>query len=405
MKWLYGLTFIWIALGLAIFALLIFADGAQAAQRCEIAVELVSLEGIPAEAKPGEIFRTSWLLRDKNSCGWPSGLQLLFADGERMSGPSKLDLNSPDRGQDLEISFDLQASKELGDHFGAWQLAVEGRNLGPQLDVNFKVVEEDKEEAPVPDLPEGIAPPETFIEFGNWADLASESIAEASVQCSEGIVTGGGWTLLGGSYGPRVYRSVMDDNGWSVSARNDSSHDIEMRAYAICLRNIPDGVVTLEIQEWVEIPSHSVDGGDAECPEWGVRTGGGFDVFAYNNMEMHSSGPNGGNNQSWHLGVRNNSFISETAKVTVVCLIGFEEVSSSTVFNNDAMLQPMEEIVPSGYTEASCPAGKQASGGGMGFTGFIYFESMLEGETWFIRAFNPYQVAFQFSASVVCLDF
>jgi len=43
--------------------------------------------------------------------------------------------------------------------------------------------------------------------------------------------------------------------------------------------------------------------------------------------------------------------------------------------------------------------------GGMGFTGFLYFESMLNGETWFIRAFNPYPVAFQFSSSVVCLDF
>lgn len=429
-------TIAWIAIGfILLLALALFPQDASAAQRCDFQVQLSSESKTPASLAPGEIFHKSFKLVDKNACGWPSGLQLVFVDGDHMSGPKERDLRSPKAGESLEVNFDLQAPTGAGEYQGVWQLAAEGRTFGPRLVVKVLVVTPTATptqalanpgseptatppdlanpgsgdgEGPGGGLPEGVPGPETVLEMAeDWTTVPAGGIAFSSVQCSEGVVTGGGWTLVGASYDPRVYRSRMANNGWIVSARNESDTDVTLKAYAVCLKNTQGTI--FEMTQLVDVPQNDFTYDTIQCPANSVRTGGGFDVYAYNGMDIQVSSADS-ETSGWLMRVINHHFIPESAMNTIVCLQGVISTTSVEKSDDFQVGYMLDQVFP-GHGVVACPAGKLASSGGFGYSDFIYFESILmANNTWSVLAMNPKvtpanETPPYMYASVNCLSF
>jgi hypothetical protein len=93
--------------------------------------------------EPGEDFTKTWRLRNTGSCTWNSNYELLFKDGDAMSGPASKDLNgSVAPGETVDISVDLTAPNSEGSYEGFWWLRSDAGivfGVGSSGDVAFFV--------------------------------------------------------------------------------------------------------------------------------------------------------------------------------------------------------------------------------------------------------------------------
>jgi hypothetical protein len=71
---------------------------------------------------PGEDFTKTWRLRNTGSCTWNSSYQLIFKEGDAMSGPASKQLTSGTvaTGQTVDISVDLTSPNAEGEYRGDW---------------------------------------------------------------------------------------------------------------------------------------------------------------------------------------------------------------------------------------------------------------------------------------------
>jgi hypothetical protein len=95
------------------------------------------------DLEPGESFTKTWRLRNAGSCTWNSSYELLFKDGDAMSGPASKDLSgSVSPGETVDISVDLKAPNSEGDYKGFWWLRSDAGivfGVGSSADVPFFV--------------------------------------------------------------------------------------------------------------------------------------------------------------------------------------------------------------------------------------------------------------------------
>jgi hypothetical protein len=72
----------------------------------------------------GEKFTKTWQVRNKGSCTWTSGYQLVFDTGDAMDGPSAQSLTSVSvlPGDILDVSVELTAPDTPGTYRGVWQM-------------------------------------------------------------------------------------------------------------------------------------------------------------------------------------------------------------------------------------------------------------------------------------------
>ncbi|MCJ7825919.1 MAG: NBR1-Ig-like domain-containing protein [Anaerolineales bacterium] len=70
----------------------------------------------------GESFTKTWRLRNTGSCSWNSSYQLIFKEGDSMSGPASKSLTGGTvaPGQTVDISVDLKAPNSNGEYRGDW---------------------------------------------------------------------------------------------------------------------------------------------------------------------------------------------------------------------------------------------------------------------------------------------
>ncbi len=78
---------------------------------------------------PNESFTKSWRLKNIGTCTWNTNYQLVFYDGDKMSGPSTQNLTqSVSPGEQVDISVDLKAPSSGGTYKGTWRIRDDNGN-------------------------------------------------------------------------------------------------------------------------------------------------------------------------------------------------------------------------------------------------------------------------------------
>jgi len=72
---------------------------------------------------PGQTFTKTWRLRNSGSCTWTTAYDLVFVDGNAMSGPASVPLAGPVApGSTVDLSVSLTAPSTNGTHRGNYRL-------------------------------------------------------------------------------------------------------------------------------------------------------------------------------------------------------------------------------------------------------------------------------------------
>jgi hypothetical protein len=94
----------------------------------------------------GRSFIKTWRIRNTGTCDWGAGYRLTFVDGNQMGGPDAVDVPETTAGENAEISVELVAPIEEGQHRGYWQVCVnESQRFGERIYVQIM-----SEPAPTP---------------------------------------------------------------------------------------------------------------------------------------------------------------------------------------------------------------------------------------------------------------
>jgi hypothetical protein len=82
--------------------------------------------------QPGTHFTKTWRLQNVGACTWNADYDLIYADGDRLSGAKTVSLNVRVKpGQTVDVSVDLVAPSEPGEYKGWWQLRnADGERFG-----------------------------------------------------------------------------------------------------------------------------------------------------------------------------------------------------------------------------------------------------------------------------------
>jgi hypothetical protein len=95
------------------------------------------------DLEPGDSFTKTWRLRNAGSCTWNTNYELLFKDGDAMSGPASQKLSgSVSPGETVDISVDLKAPNSEDSYKGFWWLRSDAGivfGVGSSGDVPFFV--------------------------------------------------------------------------------------------------------------------------------------------------------------------------------------------------------------------------------------------------------------------------
>ena len=132
----------------------------------------------------GDDFTKTWRLRNTGSCSWNASYQLIFKDGDAMSGPASKQLTSGtvSPGQTVDISVDLTAPNSEGEYRGNWLIRSDSGivfGVGSSGNVAFYV-----------EIEVGEPPPTVLASNG---DLALDQTY--SVDLDTGTIGGGGTDL------------------------------------------------------------------------------------------------------------------------------------------------------------------------------------------------------------------
>jgi hypothetical protein len=101
---------------------------------------------------PNSIFNKTWRLKNIGACTWTGDYRLVFAEGERMDGPSAISLSeNVDPGETVDLTVELVAPDEPGRYRGYWLLSTASgdlfgisSNAEEPFWVEIKVIEADK---------------------------------------------------------------------------------------------------------------------------------------------------------------------------------------------------------------------------------------------------------------------
>ena len=100
---------------------------------CSWSAQYVADVTIPdnTELPPGTTFVKTWRAKNKGTCDWGSGFQLIFAEGNAMSGPASGGLPATRAGSTVAVSVSLTAPTAPGNYKGSWRIqASDGAVFG-----------------------------------------------------------------------------------------------------------------------------------------------------------------------------------------------------------------------------------------------------------------------------------
>lgn len=94
----------------------------------------------------GKNIFSSWRFRNVGITSWDSSVKLVFRRGKQMGAPNEVSMPDTEPGGTADVSINLTAPSEAGEHVGYWQLKRGNTFFGPELKVQLNV----RNEAPSP---------------------------------------------------------------------------------------------------------------------------------------------------------------------------------------------------------------------------------------------------------------
>jgi hypothetical protein len=94
----------------------------------------------------------TWRLRNTGTVAWDASVKLAFRRGKQMGAPNEVGVAATAPGATADISVNLAAPGEPGEHAGYWQLKRGSTFFGPELSVQINV----RGDAPAPNPATGI---------------------------------------------------------------------------------------------------------------------------------------------------------------------------------------------------------------------------------------------------------
>ena len=89
---------------------------------------------------PNAPFVKTWRIRNDGTCQWDAAYQVVFAEGNQMSGPAAASIPAAGPGQTVDISVNLIAPGATGDFVGKWRLRASNGAIYGGYTVVIKVV-------------------------------------------------------------------------------------------------------------------------------------------------------------------------------------------------------------------------------------------------------------------------
>ena len=94
-----------------------------------------------AEMAAGESFEKTWRIQNNGCDPWPVGTELVHVRADRMGGPASVNVPAADPDVNVDISVNLVAPSEAGEHTSYWRLQTpDGARFGPTVFVTINVV-------------------------------------------------------------------------------------------------------------------------------------------------------------------------------------------------------------------------------------------------------------------------
>jgi hypothetical protein len=72
----------------------------------------------------GQPFAKTWRIRNTGTCDWGPGYRFTFIDGDQMGGADSVGIPETPAGESVEITVELVAPVDEGQHRGDWQVCV-----------------------------------------------------------------------------------------------------------------------------------------------------------------------------------------------------------------------------------------------------------------------------------------
>lgn len=89
---------------------------------------------------PNQTIHKTWRVKNTGTSTWGSGYKLVFTGGELMAAPNEVAVPVTAPGGTAEISIDIAAPADAGDHVGYWQLRnPQGTFFGDKLSVRVNI--------------------------------------------------------------------------------------------------------------------------------------------------------------------------------------------------------------------------------------------------------------------------
>ncbi|MCR4408580.1 MAG: NBR1-Ig-like domain-containing protein [Anaerolineae bacterium] len=120
---------------------------------CTLDALLVADVTVPdnTELAPGTAFIKTWQVRNSGTCPWETGTKLVFVSGERMGGPTMVDVLPLPPGDETDVSVNLTSPATPGTYKGDWQfLTPDGVPFGPVIYVQIVVTAPSATATPIP---------------------------------------------------------------------------------------------------------------------------------------------------------------------------------------------------------------------------------------------------------------
>jgi len=324
---------------------------------CTMDADFVADITIPdgSEMEPDSSFTKTWRIRNSGTCDW-DGVQLVYSSGPQMGGPNVAPVPDASPGSEVDISINLNAPSDPGDHTGYWKLRSDGSVFGTNLIVVINIPEEEEDDGFVFELPPLQIDPGIFIAL-RYVETVTESvyidggeIGSTTATCPSGsIVTSGGFASQDDLF---MYTSSRNGNGWRVYAKNNGSANRLMRVYAVCMHNT-GGSVSQALSS-LNVPANSVGYAEASCPAGSIITGGGWAGKSDGSLVVYNSSLYSG---GWRVYARNVSGSAKQLNAYAICVSGVSGSSTSV---------HQQVTVSNGswnHAEATCSSGLRTGGG------------------------------------------
>lgn len=161
---------------------------------CLLSAQFVADVTIPDNTAiaPGAAFVKTWRVKNGGTCTWDTAYQLVFAEGNQMSGPAGVDVNNTPPGSTADISVNLKAPTSPGTHTGKWRLRASNGAIFGGLTVVI-VVPATPTPTPVPptDTPTPVSSGGSGPWNGHWeSDCGSSNCGTMDLVQTGNTVTG-----------------------------------------------------------------------------------------------------------------------------------------------------------------------------------------------------------------------